>query len=189
MKKLNFSATACVVASLFLGIPATQAEGPTPGYNNKIPNTITTPDRVETRIGSLSLYDGVSDKATQDKVFDNLDFIRGVDVFLNFIPATSIEGMRLGHLQLGADTSSKVLLFDKLMDSNPLFLTGNTDTVYASAMLDLEKDGATVIEIPPGAGPGTVNDAYFRFVVDMGVTRSGSKKGWHLCHFTAGIQG
>jgi hypothetical protein len=55
------------------------------------------------------------------------------------------------------------------MDSAPLFLTGNTDTVYASAVLDLERDGPTVVEIPPGCGPGTVNDAWFRFVVDMGI--------------------
>ncbi len=54
------------------------------------------------------------------------------------------------------------------MDSNPLFLTGNTDTVYAALMFDLERDGATVVEIPPGCGPGTVDDAWFRFVVDMG---------------------
>ncbi|GAH96478.1 unnamed protein product, partial [marine sediment metagenome] len=34
------------------------------------------------------------------------------------------------------------------LDSTPLFLTGNTDTVYTLTMLDLKKDGATVIEIP-----------------------------------------
>ncbi|MEF1307618.1 DUF1254 domain-containing protein, partial [Vibrio owensii] len=65
--------------------------------------------------------------------------------------------------------SNQVMLFDDLMDSNPLFLTGNTDTVYASAFLDLERDGPTVVEIPPGMGPTTVNDAFFRFVTDMGV--------------------
>jgi hypothetical protein len=54
------------------------------------------------------------------------------------------------------------------MDSNPLFLTGNTDTVYASVILDLEEDGPTVVEIPAGCGPSTVNDAFFRFVTDMG---------------------
>ncbi|WP_455289597.1 DUF1254 domain-containing protein [Cupriavidus necator] len=59
-------------------------------------------------------------------------------------------------------------MFDQLLDSNPLFLTGNTDTVYCSVMLDLEADGPTVVEIPQGSGPGTVNDAFFRFVVDMG---------------------
>ena len=35
------------------------------------------------------------------------------------------------------------------MDSNPLYITGNTDTVYCMAMLDLETDGPTVAEIPP----------------------------------------
>ncbi len=47
-------------------------------------------------------------------------------------------------------------------------LTGNTDTVYCSVFLDLEADGPTVVEVPPGSGPGTVNDAFFRFIVDMG---------------------
>ena len=54
------------------------------------------------------------------------------------------------------------------MGSNALFLTGNTDTVYALGFLDLKKDGPTVVETPAGAGPGTLNDAFFRFVIDMG---------------------
>lgn len=58
---------------------------------------------------------------------------------------------------MNATQSNQVVLFDKLMDSDPLFLTGNTDTVYASVMLDLRTDGPTVVEIPPQCGPGTVN--------------------------------
>ena len=54
------------------------------------------------------------------------------------------------------------------MDSDPIFLTGNTDTVYAVAFFDLNRDGPTVVEVPEGCGPGTVNDAFFRFVIDMG---------------------
>ncbi len=50
----------------------------------------------------------------------------------------------------------------------PLFLTGNTDTVYALALFDLAADGPNVVEVPPRCGPGTVNDAYFRFIIDMG---------------------
>ena len=63
------------------------------------------------------------------------------------------------------------------MDSNPLFLTGNTSTVYLSIILDLKKDGPTVVEVPPGVGPGPVNDAYFRFVVDMGAPGPDKGKG------------
>lgn len=54
------------------------------------------------------------------------------------------------------------------MELNRLFLTGNTDTIYCMVFLDLETDGPTVVEIPPGCGPGTVDDAFFRFVIDMG---------------------
>ena len=133
-----------------------------------IPSKITTLDAVETRIGTLEFFDGLPTAATAAKTFDNLDFLRGVEVFLNGIPAASIEAMRIGMVAMGVDSSNKVALMDRLMDSDSLFLTGNTDTVYASGILDLEVDGPTVVEIPPGCGPGTVNDAWFRFVVDMG---------------------
>lgn len=36
------------------------------------------------------------------------------------------------------------------------------------AMLDLQRDGPTIVDVPAGAGPGMVNDAYFRYVTDMG---------------------
>ena len=34
------------------------AEEATPGYNQKIPDKIMTPDTVETRIGTLKFFDG-----------------------------------------------------------------------------------------------------------------------------------
>ena len=79
--------------------------------------------------------------------------------------------------ELGATKAHQVAIMDELLDSNPLFLTGNTDTVYASAFMDLQRDGPTVVEIPPGCGPGTVNDAYFRFVTDMGAPGPDRGKG------------
>jgi hypothetical protein len=174
MKKIVSALTVAIVG---LNTSFIYANDVTPGFNHKIPEQIMTPSKVETRIGDLNFYDGIPTKETLTKVYDHLDFIRGIDVFLNFIPATSIEGIRLGMKSLGIDDSNEVLVFDNLMDSNPLFLTGNTDTVYASVMLDLERDGATVVEIPAGAGPGTVNDAFFRFVVDMGSPGPDAKKG------------
>jgi hypothetical protein len=149
----------------------------TPGFNTKIPAAIMTPDVVETRIGTLEFFDGLPSAETTQKVYDNLDFLRGVETFLNGIPATSIEGLRRGHVELNVTKSNQALIADKLMDSNPLFLTGNTDTVYTSVFLDLEKDGPMVVEIPPGCGPGTVNDAYFRFVIDMGAPGPDRGKG------------
>src|ERR1035441_3255350 len=150
-----------------LAFASAQAQN-TPGYNSKIPEKILTPDTVETRIGTLKFFDGFPTKETTERVYDNLDFLRGVEVFLNFIPATSLESMRAGTVGQGADAANKVMIWDELCDSAPLFLTGNTDTIYVSGLLDLERDGPTVVEIPPGMGPGTVDDAFFRFVIDMG---------------------
>ncbi|MEL6330251.1 MAG: DUF1254 domain-containing protein [Planctomycetota bacterium] len=168
--------TAVVASTLLASLIARDAsaqgtpfEGATPGYNTQIPEKIMTPDRMRTRLGTLRFDDGRPTPRTSQLVFDNLDFMRGVEVFLNFIPATSIEGIRRGLTEIGLDAAHKVAYFDRLMDSNPLFLTGNTDTIYGMAILDLGRDGPTVIEIPRGQGPTTVNDAFFRFVTDMGV--------------------
>ena len=58
--------------------PQAQAQA-TKGYNHKIPEKIMTPDKVETRIGTLEFFDGMPTKATVEKVFDNLDLMRGVE--------------------------------------------------------------------------------------------------------------
>lgn len=65
---------------------------------------------------------------------------------------------------------------EQLLDATPLFLTGNTDTVYASTFYGA-RERRTVVEVPPGCGPGTVNDAYFRFVVDRGAPGPDKGKG------------
>ena len=97
-----------------------------------------------------------------------MDLGRGVQTFLNFMPAASIEMLYVGHRDgYGMKLNRDIGLFEELMSSTSLWLTGNTDTVYASAFLDLS-DGPVVVEVPPGTGPGTVNDAFFRFVIDMG---------------------
>ncbi|MFC7725462.1 DUF1254 domain-containing protein [Nocardioides sp. GCM10028917] len=145
------------------------------GYNTPVPAKIFTPDKVETRIGTLEFDDGLPTQATAQILFDHLDFLRGVEAFLTCVPAASVEAMRLGMEEVGITASHQVGIADQLLDSNPLFLTGNTDTVYVSGILDLERDGPTVVEIPPGCGPTTVNDAWFRFVTDMG--RPGPDRG------------
>lgn len=171
VRKLDLMAAVLLGTLVVTGAQAQKPsarESATPGFNNKIPQTILTPNKVETRIGTLNFVDGVPTVETTQKVYDNLDFLRGVEVFLNFIPAASLESLRLGNVSQGATKSNQGVILDNLLDSNPLFLTGNTDTVYCSIILDLQTDGPTVVEVPPGTGPGTVNDAFFRFVIDMG---------------------
>lgn len=162
----SFGAAAAGLALLATG--SAHAQEKTSGFNQKIPEKILTPDKVESPLGTLNFVDGVPTADTTQRLYDNLDYIRGVQAFLTFIPAASMEGLRQGMAERGVTKSNQSLIFDDLLDSNPLFLTGNTDTVYCMVFLDLEVDGPTVVEIPPGTGPGTVDDAFFRFVIDMG---------------------
>ena len=116
----------------------------TPGFNTEIPNKIMTPDEVSTRLGTLEFFDGMPTDATASTLLDHLTFMRGVQVFLNTVPVASLEAVRIGLGEVGATAANQVVIYDDLMDSNSFFLTGNTDTVYALAMLDLNRDGPTV---------------------------------------------
>jgi len=47
------------------------------------------PDRLDTRLGTLHFFDGFPDKPSTEKLYDNLDFQRAVQVYLLAIPAVS----------------------------------------------------------------------------------------------------
>jgi hypothetical protein len=62
--------------------PTAQAQtAPTMKMTTEIPSKITTPDSVETRLGTLKFFDVFPDDTTVEKVMDNLDFSRGVQAF------------------------------------------------------------------------------------------------------------
>jgi hypothetical protein len=137
-----------------------------------IPPSITTPDKVETRIGTLNFFDGIPTEETASKVYDQLDFSRGIEVFLNGIPGASMVANRNGSRAVGG-VDGTVGIFQSLMDSKSLFLTANTESVYYATWIDLKK-GPIVIESPPNV-LGVVNDFWFRYVTDLG--NAGPDKG------------
>jgi hypothetical protein len=113
-------------------------------YKTDIPPAITIPDTVETRIGTLHFKDGFPDDDTVQKVYDNLDFQRGVQAMLTAMPAASLHAMRKASRSFGPDNQT-VDIFENLADSRSLFLTANTESVYANIWLDL-KNGPVVVE-------------------------------------------
>ena len=143
MKGFN-SFSALLASSLLLGSAAApvHAKDVSPkGYNTPIPEDVLTPDTVRTRIGTFRYFDGFPDDATKKAARRQVDLGRGVQTFLNFMPAASLEMLYVGHRDgYGLKPNRDIGLFEQLMSSNSLWLTGNTDTVYASAFLDL-RDG------------------------------------------------
>ncbi|HEU4566217.1 MAG TPA: hypothetical protein VFS05_16260, partial [Gemmatimonadaceae bacterium] len=62
-----------------------------PKMATEIPTSITTPNVVETRLGTLRFFDGLPDEATVRTVYDHLDFQRAVQAFLTALPAAALS--------------------------------------------------------------------------------------------------
>jgi len=177
--------------TLFLAgllVTAAWAQPPKMKMTTDIPASILAPDKVETSIGTLEYFDGVPTEKTVETVYDYLDRSRAVNVFINSIPMMSAYSLREGQASIGADASYKIAIWDNLMDSKSLLLTGNTSTMYAVGFLALDKDGPTVIDLPPGM-LGVLDDMAFRYMTDLGVAGPDKGKGGKFLVLPPGYKG
>jgi len=131
-----------------------------------IPPGIESPDKVESRIGTLKFFDGFPDKSTTEKLYDNLDFQRAVQAYLLALPPVSMVALREGLTRWGP-ANITIPTFETLMDSRSLFLTANCNTPYTWMWINLH-NGPLVAEIPPNV-LGMINDFWFHYVTDLGV--------------------
>ena len=132
----------------------------------EIPESITTPNKIETRLGTLEFFDGYPSQETVHLCYNNLLFMRGVEVFLNWMPAASLYALREGFREAGVTRNGIIGIYEDLMDSKSIFLTANIDSIYTITWLDL-RVGPMVVESPPNT-LGMVNDFFFRYVADLG---------------------
>jgi hypothetical protein len=169
-----------------MSAPPLTAKPPRMRMTTNIPPEITTPDSVETSLGILRFFDGLPDKATVEKVCDNLDRMRGVDVFLNTMSAASTLANIEGLKSVGCDNYAAVIHEDRV-DAKTLLLTPNTQTVTLWAFIDL-KDGPLVLEVPPGV-LGLADDAWMRYVADLGMVGPDKGNGGKYLFLPPGYQG
>ena len=156
-----------ILALAFAGLAVSaQAQAQTPPESSaKIPPAITTPSTVETRIGTLEFKDGAPTIETAEKVRDTLDFTAALNVYNNSFRGASAYALGKGFQSIGAEDDTPII-FSELMDAKSLFLTANADTVYYLAMVNLPR-GPMVIDRPP-LSLGTINDMWFRWIIDIG---------------------
>ena len=131
-----------------------------------VPDSITTPATQESGIGTLEFTDGYPTRDTAAKLRDHLDYLHGVEAFMNTIQGVSTYAIREGFLNAGI-ADGDVLIFSGLMDSAALFLTANADTVYFWTFLDLSQ-GPLVLETPSDT-LGLIDDMWFRWISDFGL--------------------
>jgi hypothetical protein len=171
MKPVQALVVALTIANL-LGACASVEQSTAPKMATDIPDSIVTPERLETSLGTLEFTNGFPSEETARTLYDHLDFLHGVEAFLNSIQGASLYAMREGIRTFGPDNKT-VVIFETLMDSKALFLTANTESVYAMMWLDTS-DGPMVIRTPPNV-LGIIDDAWFNYVADFG--RAGPDKG------------
>jgi hypothetical protein len=165
-----------LTTSLFVAGFLSSSSAADPKYKADVPDSLITPDKVQTEfLGELNFTDGMPSDATVKKTYDFLDLSRAVDAFLNGIPCTSIYAMLEGLKQAGAEPGD-LALWENYGDARTLALTFNTSTPYAFAEINV-KDEPAIVEVPPGFLVGAVDDAFFRYVTDMGVTGPNQGKG------------
>jgi hypothetical protein len=164
------------------------ANPPKMKMTTSIPSAYTAADKVESSMGTLNYFDGVPTAETVTNVYDYLDRSRAVNVYLNSIPALSVNALRDGQAAAGCATSNQICIWDTLMDSTTVLLTGNTSTMYAVGFLDLAKDGPTVIDLPPKM-LGILDDMAFQYMVDLGVAGPDKGKGGKFLVLPPGYEG
>ena len=175
-----------IIALLLILGSFAAAEPPKMKMTTEIPPGISTPDKLETQLGTLTSFDGVPDQATTQRVFDNLDLQRATQAYLSTLQVSSMGAMREGYLGFGP-ANTTVLLFEDLMDSKALWLTANTVSIYMASWLELG-DEPMVIEMPPNV-LGFINDAWFQYVTDMGMAGPDKGKGGKFLIVPPGYEG
>lgn len=111
---------------------------------------------------------------TIDETSNNKVFQRALDAYHFWYPTVSSEGIMNGGREMGLKDNEN--FFSLQSSSKVLAFTANIDTPYGGGTLDL-KDGPVVIEMPPGAFMGLVNDHNQGWIMDMGLPGPDAGKG------------
>ena len=184
-----------ILIALLVAAPAAQAEAQsifeTAGAEEKYaPGDFRpAPETMHTRFGTLEFPGGYPTDGTVRKVYDELDLQRATQLYLDMYPALSAHGLITGWIRdYGMSDTSTILVTANRLDSVPLILTGNTQSLYSFFVLDLKANGPTVIEVPSGV-MGPIDDHNFLFLADVGPTGQDKGKGGKYLLLPPGYDG
>lgn len=111
---------------------------------------------------------------TSARAQDNADLQRALVAYRFWYPTVSVEGIFNGNRAVGINDNEA--MGGAAAGPRQIGFTLNSDTPYGSATLDVSK-GPIVVELPPGAYIGLVNDHNQGWVLDMGLPGPDAGKG------------
>jgi hypothetical protein len=178
--------TSTLIITFLLLLVAGPAAAAEYKYGTPIPPGIESPDKVETSIGTLNFVGGFPDDATVQKIYDNLDFQRAVQAYLLALPAVNQVGNRTAILQMGP-VNKTIPIWEQMVDPRTIELTANNNTPYTWFWIDLH-NGPLVLEAPPKV-LGLVDDVWYHWVADIGITGADKGKGGKYLFLPPGYKG
>lgn len=143
-------------------------------------------ETLDTRIGKLTFEGGMPTPDATRLVFDHLDFMNGVEVYLAAQGAAASAAWQAGLGELGI-ANGTLGIFENAMDSRALVVTGDTEAIYVLGYLDLSA-GPMVVETPLNM-QGEIRTAWWRTLTAFGVTGPDKGKGGRYLILPPGYAG
>ena len=143
---------------------------------------------IKTRLGDFDFRSSYPAGGAAQALRDALTFNRAVEVFLTQMHGVSWYRVWKGVADAGSASPNQVVLWETLMDSDTLLLTGNTETVYGLCAIDLKRDGPVVVECP-AMMLGGVSDLWQREIAGIGPTGIDKGRGGKLLLLPPGFDG
>jgi hypothetical protein len=103
---------------------------------------------------------------TIQRAYDDADLVRAITAYRFFYPSVSAVCVYDGNIDSGMVANRRFCVVRDAVGMSGF--TMNSDTPYVGLSLDVSA-GPIVIELPPGALMGAVNDLHQRWVMDIGL--------------------
>src|SRR6478609_1006470 len=125
-------------------------------------------ETVKTRFGDFEFKNGYPAGDSAQRLRHTLAFNRAVEAYLVQMPGVSWYRVWKGTAEAGTGAANQLVIWETLMGSQTILLTGNTETVYGLCAIDLKRDGPVVIEVP-AIMLGFVSNLWQGSIMDIGL--------------------
>ncbi|MDH5426694.1 MAG: DUF1254 domain-containing protein [Nitrospirota bacterium] len=119
---------------------------------------------------------GYPAQSTIQGLYDELDYQRAVQAYIWATPAVAGASFIKGAKRdLGASLNN-IVIWESSANPQTVVFTGNSQSIYSIGIVDLEKYGPVVAELPP-AVLGMVNNVWYYPLADVGIAGPDQGKG------------
>jgi len=120
-----------------------------------------------TQLREMPFPENYPTEESVEVLYDEMLFHRATQVVLWSLPAMTLWAMKKGSEAEFGEGSNVFPIWKDRLSAETMVSTPNSDLVYGMGYLDLQKDGPTVIEVPPKL-QGILDDFWHRPLTDVG---------------------